>query len=240
MVDDEVDDGSREESSQSRKVGLSSGRHVSGLKSWHDDCVCSTHKLGQKEPQHLRQSSSTHQAPPRPPYSDCTITTLKHTVIHVEKTSTSLTAIMADSVCHPQPHVHSRNPLFSTATSPELHHSVQEYKKGRSSLNIANMMEIQADLAERKPRKSVAFSEGATIVDSDGQVTESKEVNGGKSTAESHSGGPSTPPTGQEAYTNKGTDELTGAITDAADKEVEEVTDMFADLAKKVCLHMND
>lgn len=51
--------------------------------------------------------------------------------------------------------------------------------------------------AERKPRKSVAFSEGTTIVDSDGQVTESKETNGGD------------------------------------DKDVEEVTEMFADLAKK-------
>ncbi|KAH9859782.1 hypothetical protein IAQ61_011563 [Plenodomus lingam] len=67
-----------------------------------------------------------------------------------------------------------------------------------------------ADTAEhpdRKPRKSVAFSEGATIVDSNGDVTESKEVNGGKSSAESHASGD--------------------------DKEVEEVTDMFADLAKK-------
>jgi translation initiation factor 2 subunit 2 len=61
------------------------------------------------------------------------------------------------------------------------------------------MPEIQADSAERKPRKSVAFSEGTTIVDSDGQVTESTEVNGGKSTAESHSGETS-PPTGQDAY----------------------------------------
>jgi translation initiation factor 2 subunit 2 len=50
------------------------------------------------------------------------------------------------------------------------------------------MSETQADATERKPRKSVAFSEGTTIVDSDGQVTESTEVNGGKSTAESHSG----------------------------------------------------
>ena len=39
---------------------------------------------------------------------------------------------------------------------------------------------------ERKPRKSVAFSEGTTIVDGDGQVTESVETNGGKSSAESH------------------------------------------------------
>jgi translation initiation factor 2 subunit 2 len=51
----------------------------------------------------------------------------------------------------------------------------------------ADMPETQADSAERKPRKSVAFQEGTTIVDSDGQVTESTEVNGGKSTAESHS-----------------------------------------------------
>jgi len=64
-----------------------------------------------------------------------------------------------------------------------------------------------ADVSERKPRKSVAFSEGATIVDSNGEVKESNDVNGGKSTAESHASG------------------------DA--KEVEEVTDMFADLAKK-------
>jgi translation initiation factor 2 subunit 2 len=99
--------------------------------------------------------------------------------------------------------------------------------------SIANMSEIQADLPERKPRKSVAFSEGATIVDSDGQVTESKEVNGGKSTAESHSGEPS-PPTGQDAFTHDEQHGLTSGVIGDADKEVDEVTDMFADLAKKV------
>jgi len=63
-----------------------------------------------------------------------------------------------------------------------------------------------ADTAEKPKRKSVAFSEGATVVDEDGQVT---ETNGGgeKTTAESHS-----------------------AEGDAA---VDEVTDMFKDLAKK-------
>ena len=45
----------------------------------------------------------------------------------------------------------------------------------------------EQEASERKPRKSVAFSEGTTIVDSDGQVTESKETNGGKSSAEKHS-----------------------------------------------------
>jgi translation initiation factor 2 subunit 2 len=95
------------------------------------------------------------------------------------------------------------------------------------------MNELQADLPERKPRKSVAFSEGATIVDSDGQVTESKEMSGGKSTAESHSGEPS-PLTGQDAHTHNEKHELTSGATGDGDKEVEEVTDMFADLAKKV------
>jgi len=58
---------------------------------------------------------------------------------------------------------------------------------------------------ERKPRKSVAFSDGATIVDSDGMVTEQNaDMNGDKNSAESHS-------------------------ADAVD----EVTDMFKDLAKK-------
>ncbi|KAF1938545.1 hypothetical protein EJ02DRAFT_410271 [Clathrospora elynae] len=66
-----------------------------------------------------------------------------------------------------------------------------------------------ADLPERKPRKSVQFSEGATIVDSNGEVTESAEMNGGKESAEGHS------------------------ASGGEDKEVEEVTDMFADLAKK-------
>jgi hypothetical protein len=92
------------------------------------------------------------------------------------------------------------------------------------------MSESQAD-AERKPRKSVAFSEGATIVDSDGQVTESKEVNGGKSTAESHGEDSSQ---GADRYTQQKKHGLTSGVTGDADKEVEEVTDMFADLAKKV------
>lgn len=61
-------------------------------------------------------------------------------------------------------------------------------------------------LAERKPRKSVAFSEGATIMDSNGNVSEA--LHDDKSTAEKHS-------------------------SPALEKDVEEVTDMFAGLAKK-------
>ncbi|KAK3197470.1 hypothetical protein GRF29_216g360693, partial [Pseudopithomyces chartarum] len=62
------------------------------------------------------------------------------------------------------------------------------------------------DAAERKPRKSVAFEDNTTIVDSDGQVTESQPVNGDKESAASHTAG--------------------------EDKEVDEVTDMFANLKK--------
>ncbi|GAB7349960.1 hypothetical protein MBLNU459_g0652t2 [Dothideomycetes sp. NU459] len=63
--------------------------------------------------------------------------------------------------------------------------------------------------AERKPRKSVAFSEGTTIVDSNGDVTETNGGHGEKDSAESHS------------------------ADAAADKDVDEMNDMFAGLAKK-------
>ena len=141
---------------------------------------------------------------------------------------------MADTVRHSEPHVHNRNPLSSSRDVLEPQYHSNSLPEPYITFNTADMTDFQADLPERKPRKSVAFSEGATIVDSDGQVTESKEMNGGKSTAESHSGEPS-PPTGQDTYThNTEKQGLTRGVTDGADKEVEEVTDMFADLAKKV------
>jgi hypothetical protein len=61
-------------------------------------------------------------------------------------------------------------------------------------------------------------------------------MNGGKSTAESHSGDASPPTTGQNTFTHGWKHELTYEITGDADKEVDEVTDMFADLTKKVCM----
>jgi translation initiation factor 2 subunit 2 len=140
---------------------------------------------------------------------------------------------MADTVRHCKPHVRGRNtlPLPRAVAAPPNH---TDLVSGTClPETAANMSALQADLPERKPRKSVAFSEGATIVDSDGQVTESKEMNGGKSTAEHHSGDAS-PPTGQHAYTRREEQGLTSGVADEPDKEVEEVTDMFADLAKKV------
>lgn len=66
-----------------------------------------------------------------------------------------------------------------------------------------------ADITEKPKRKSVAFSEGTTIVDSNGQVTEEMANGDNKTTADSHSNEPS------------------------GDAAVDEVTDMFKDLAKK-------
>ncbi|KAL9008817.1 MAG: hypothetical protein Q9173_006094 [Seirophora scorigena] len=71
-----------------------------------------------------------------------------------------------------------------------------------------------ADTESARPqRKSVAFSEGATIVDGNGAVTEINGHSNGN-TAENHTlGSPDTPSTG--------------------DKAVDEVTDLFKGLAKK-------
>ena len=70
------------------------------------------------------------------------------------------------------------------------------------------------ELPERKPRKSVAFAEGQTIVDENGEVTESHEALGRKTSAESHSIEPN-------------------GDTPAGEKQVDEMTAMFEGLAKK-------
>ncbi|KAI4134818.1 MAG: hypothetical protein LQ347_001197 [Umbilicaria vellea] len=75
------------------------------------------------------------------------------------------------------------------------------------------MAETETMTAERKPRKSVAFSEGTTVVDSNGDVTENNETSD-KVTAESHS-------------------TTSGEAPATVDKEVDEVIDMFKGLAKK-------
>ncbi|KAL8830800.1 MAG: hypothetical protein Q9191_001230 [Dirinaria sp. TL-2023a] len=74
------------------------------------------------------------------------------------------------------------------------------------------MADSDAVSPQRQQRKSVAFSDGATLVDGQGKVT---EINGSteKTSAESHSASPDAPVT--------------------SDKAVDEVTDMFKGLAKK-------
>lgn len=81
--------------------------------------------------------------------------------------------------------------------------------------------------AERKPRKSVQFEDSTIIVDSDGQVTEGGAMNGDKDSAASHATGTSASP-----HYNGGNG--SNLQETGEDKEVEEVTDMFAGLAKKV------
>ena len=70
------------------------------------------------------------------------------------------------------------------------------------------------ELPERKQRKSVAFAEDQIVVDENGEVTETKEMNGRKNSAESHS----REPNGEEGGDKK---------------EVDEMTAMFEGLAKK-------
>ena len=76
-----------------------------------------------------------------------------------------------------------------------------------------------ADTTEqRRPRKSVAFADGQTIVDSNGDVTETNGVHDGeKDSALSHSPSETDAPNGDAG----------------ADKEVDEVDAMFKDLVKK-------
>jgi len=85
---------------------------------------------------------------------------------------------------------------------------------------------------ERKPRKSVAFSEGTTVVDENGAVTMKEDGHDGtKDTAQSHS--PSTPPLSQAlgAFTDP-----IEALDDGADepkKEDDDVANMLKSMKKK-------
>jgi translation initiation factor 2 subunit 2 len=84
---------------------------------------------------------------------------------------------------------------------------------------------------ERKPRKSVAFSEGTTIVDSNGQVTEATEQHGDKSSAENHSAGTNK----KLSPANHAQEEDTSSplATPTEGGSVDEMTTMFEGLAKK-------
>lgn len=78
---------------------------------------------------------------------------------------------------------------------------------------IEKMADTQA-LPERRQRKSVAFAEGQTIVDGNGEITETKEERGRTNSAESHSMSANGDATG-------------------GDKQVDEMAAMFEGLAKK-------
>ncbi|KAI4844702.1 hypothetical protein E4T44_06045 [Aureobasidium sp. EXF-8845] len=88
-----------------------------------------------------------------------------------------------------------------------------------------------ADIEERKPRKSVAFSEGTTIVDSNGQVTEATEQHGDKSSAENHSAGTNKK---LSAVANEAQEDTSSPLaTPTEGGSVDEMTAMFEGLAKK-------
>ncbi|KAK5188060.1 translation initiation factor eIF-2 beta subunit, partial [Cryomyces antarcticus] len=108
----------------------------------------------------------------------------------------------------------------------------------QSSLQAAPQESAPAP-AERKPRKSVAFSDGLSVVDNNGEVTETNGAED-KNTAQGHSGGKSYA-NSSTRVTNDGTliahlvgNVLMAGFTDKAEEhDVDEVTDMFKDLAKK-------
>lgn len=86
---------------------------------------------------------------------------------------------------------------------------------------------------ERKPRKSVAFSEGTTIVDSNGQVTEATEQHGDKTSAETHSAGTNKrSPVPAPAQDEEEEDDKSSSAA-PAEGGVDEMTAMFEGLAKK-------
>lgn len=126
----------------------------------------------------------------------------------------------------PRTHEFSTSHLTHTNASPLKLGKHLTAAASEKNIQSAANPPLQVESAERKPRKSVAFEDSATIVDSDGQVTESAAMNGEKDSAASHTTGRS-----------PRRDEHTGNIPDAhmadEDKEVDEVTDMFAGLNKK-------
>jgi translation initiation factor 2 subunit 2 len=85
------------------------------------------------------------------------------------------------------------------------------------------------DIPERKPRKSVAFSEGTTIMDENGEVSES--VHFDKNTAEKHSAGRSCHAVCPSQRFQYLTPDFLGPAS--PDQEVDEVTELFKGLSKK-------
>ena len=96
-----------------------------------------------------------------------------------------------------------------------------------SPLETFSNTHIQEIQAERKPRKSVAFSEGTTIVDENGEVTMKDDSHDDKETAQSHSM-PSPSPTGPSADPFEGHDDA-----DAPAGGADDVANMLKGMKKK-------
>jgi len=111
--------------------------------------------------------------------------------------------------------------------------SSQPHHEETTISNNTNVQDVSAT-TERKPRKSVAFSEGTTIVDENGAVTTMPDDNDDtKDTALSHT--LSTPPLPQalEALTDllQGNEDGEGATSKAADDD--DVANMLKGMKKK-------
>lgn len=87
----------------------------------------------------------------------------------------------------------------------------------------------QDTIAERKPRKSVAFSEGATIVDENGEVS-TEGADGSKDTAMSHSSlSPLSSPINSPVATNN----IPGPDGEEAKEDDDDVANMLKGMKKK-------
>jgi translation initiation factor 2 subunit 2 len=137
---------------------------------------------------------------------------------------------MADVRPEPAPRTREISTSHITPTNASLPALGARFTPAAGEVDAADLADTfpQVDVAERKPRKSVAFEDTTTLVDSDGQVTESASMNGDKESAASHAAGTSLPPA--NSVNIDANAHMTG---EDKDKEVDEVTDMFAGLAKK-------
>jgi len=111
--------------------------------------------------------------------------------------------------------------------------SSQPHLEETTTSNNTNVQDVPVT-AERKPRKSVAFSEGTTIVDENGAVTTQPEDNENtKDTALSHTLSTLSLPQALEALTDslQGNEDGEGATSKAADDD--DVANMLKGMKKK-------
>lgn len=112
-----------------------------------------------------------------------------------------------------------RTTIRSTSQDP---HIVPANSRGKTDSHLIQ----EAPHAQRKSRKSVAFIDDTKIMDENGMVSDGQPVTDDRSTAEHHSAS-------GLIRTDKGKRITLIIPTETEDKSVDEITDMFAGLAKK-------
>ena len=126
------------------------------------------------------------------------------------RTNTNFAILLASR--HERAQAKTNITIMAETVSARIHQS--QRAEMRTTTTQSGIAHTAQELPERKQRKSVAFAEGQTIVDENGEVTESTEPLGRKNSAESH------------AVPN-------GDSGPAGEKQVDEMTAMFEGLAKK-------